>query len=153
MLSRRSGNDTPTRCTCTRTSSRPGVGSATSRTSTSDGPVAVMTWAARMGGTLPGGRWAGPRPDRCDRWDSARGDQPVHLEVHGVGVVPGAAPGEAPLLEDGHHLAVDLADGSALVLRDVDVEGQSEGVVGQRRGAGDETRDVATAVLPGVDRR
>ena len=48
-------------------------------------------------------------------------DQARELEVHGVGVAPVAAPGEAPSLEDVHHGPVHLADGPALVARHVEV--------------------------------
>ena len=82
---------------------------------------------------------------------SARSDDPGHLEVHRVGVAPVAAPGEAPLLEDGDHDAVHLTDRPAQVARHVEVQGGAEGVVGQARGAGDEAGVVATGVLVPLD--
>src|SRR5918995_4911900 len=78
---------------------------------------------------------------------SARGLDLLELEVHRVGVAPVAAPGEAPVLEDRDHLRVHLTDGAALVLPGVDVDGESEGVVGQRRAAGDEAWVVAADVV------
>src|SRR6476661_6510048 len=104
--------------------------------------------------------WSGPRapwrwwPGRSSSTPptpSAGVDQGVHLEVHRVGVVPVAAPGEAPLLEDRHDRPVHLADGAALVAGHVEVERQPERVVGQRGGAGDEARVVAAGVLAGVE--
>ena len=145
LLSSRSGNATPTECTSTSTSSGPGTGSSISRTSTPAGPDvaddlgcahAVMGWPARTG--------AGP-----DGWSA--GPQRVHLEVHRVGPGPVAAPGEAPLLEDRDHAAVDLADGAALVAGDVEVQGDAERVQAELGGAGDEPRVVAPGVLVGVD--
>src|SRR6188768_620819 len=109
LLSNRSGNETPTACTSMSTSCSPGIGSSTSRTTTSAGPVGVTTWAARMG--------------RSCRSRSTRADDRVGLEVHGVGVTPVPAPGEAPRLEDRDHGAVHLADGAALVAGHVQVEG------------------------------
>src|SRR5215208_4707348 len=55
-----------------------------------------------------------------------RVDDAVELEVHRVGVAPGAAPREAPLLEGRDHLPVDLSRRPALVLGDVEVERQPE---------------------------
>ena len=55
------------------------------------------------------------------------------------------------MLEDRDHAAVHLAGGAALIAGDVEVEGEAEGVVGERGGAGDEARVVAAGVLAGVD--
>ena len=55
------------------------------------------------------------------------------------------------VIEDRHDAPVDEADGAALVLDGVDVEGQSEGVVGQRRRPGDEPRVVAAGELLRMD--
>ena len=59
---------------------------------------------------------------RAAQPDDPWADDLGHLEVHRVGVVPVAAPGEAPLLEDRHHLPVHLADRPALVAGHVEVD-------------------------------
>src|SRR5680860_1173583 len=49
-------------------------------------------------------------------------DEPGELEVHGVGIVPVPAPGEAPLLEDRHDGPVDLTRCPAQVSWHVEVD-------------------------------
>ena len=71
--------------------------------------------------------------------------------MHRIGPAPVAAPCEAPALEDPHDISVDLPHRAALVARHVEVEGQAERVVGQRRAAGDEPRVVAPGVLTRMD--
>src|SRR3954452_12222715 len=104
LLSRRSGNETPTAWTSTRTcgpNGPPAVGSGTSRTSTTFGPPRLVTWTARMGHTVPqpDGRPArgrlrigGSRTPKLGGVDTGR---PCHREDR-VSRLGGAVAGESP---------------------------------------------------------
>src|SRR3954471_3630938 len=139
LLSSRSGKEIPTAWVSTSTCGPKGpsaVGSGTSSTVTADGPSGRDTWTARIGTRLEGG----PASALGTRFH-----EPFQLEVHRVGVVPGAAPGEAPSVEDRDDPAVHLADGAALVVGHVEVDGGAEAVERQRVAAGDVARHVAPA--------